>query len=52
MKNDKALVVINKNEILEILKFYKFTYDENQVNKTVRESGPHEGYAEYIFYKN
>ena len=39
-------------EILKILKFYKFTYNEKQVNKTIRESGPHEGYAEYIFYKN
>ena len=40
------------NEILGILKFYKFTYSEKQVNKTIRESGPHEGYAEYIFYKD
>ena len=39
-------------EILKILKFYKFTFNEKQVNKTIRESGPHEGYAEYIFYKS
>ena len=39
-------------EILSILKFYKFTYSESQISRTIRESGPHEGYAEYIFYKN
>tara|TARA_X000000368_G_C22967210_1_gene683736 strand:- start:103 stop:906 length:804 start_codon:yes stop_codon:yes gene_type:complete len=38
-------------EILKIFNFYKFTYDSEQVNKTLRKDGPHEGYAEYIFFR-
>ena len=39
-------------EILNIFNFYKFTYDSEQVNKTLRKDGPHEGYAEYIFFRD
>ena len=30
----------------------KFTYDTKLVDKTLRKDGPHEGYAEYIFFRD
>ncbi len=50
------LVEINANreedkKIIKIMKNFKFQYDVSQVNDSMRKSGPHKGYAEYLFYR-
>lgn len=52
-----VLIEINENReqdttIINTLKKIGFSYDKDQVNKARRESGPHKGYAEYLFIKN
>ena len=51
-----VLIEINENrvqdkKIIEIMKKFKFKYDLNQVQNSKRKTGPHKGYAEYLFYK-
>ena len=38
--------------IINTLKKIGFNFDNDQVNQARRKSGPHKGYAEYLFYKN
>ena len=50
------LIEINSNrkedkKIIDKLKYYRFLYDEKQINDAMRLEGPHAGYAEYIFYR-
>jgi len=51
-----VLIEINENrledkKIIETMKNFKFKYDLNQVENAKRKTGPHQGYAEYLFYK-
>ena len=51
-----VLIEINENriedkKIIKIMKEFKFKYDLNQVEDSKRKSGPHKGYAEYLFYR-
>ena len=51
-----VLIEINENreedkKIIKTMKSLKFQYDVTQVNEARRKSGPHEGYAEYLFYR-
>ena len=51
-----VLIEINENreedkEIIETMTKFKFKYDLNQIDNARRKSGPHKGYAEYLFYK-
>ena len=51
------LIEINSNReedlrIIKKLQSYGFSYDKSQVDLAIRKSGPHQGYAEYLFYKN
>ena len=51
-----VLIEINENreedkQIIKTMKSLKFQYDYSQVNEARRKSGPHEGYAEYLFYR-
>ena len=51
-----VLIEINENriedkKIIKIMKEFKFKYDLNQVEGSKRKSGPHKGYAEYLFYR-
>ena len=51
-----VLIEINENrdedkQIIKTMKSLKFQYDYSQVNDARRKSGPHEGYAEYLFYR-
>ena len=51
-----VLIEINENreedkKIIKTMKSLKFQYDTSQVNEARRKSGPHEGYAEYLFYR-
>ena len=51
-----VLIEINENriqdqKIIETMKNYDFKFDIDQVEKAKRKSGPHKGYAEYLFYK-
>ena len=51
------LIEINSNReedlrIIKKLQSYGFSYDKSQVDLANRKSGPHQGYAEYLFYKN
>ncbi len=60
LKNKKLkslLIEINQNreedrEIINILNKLNFKYDQSQVNQATRPSGPHKGYAEYLFTRN
>ena len=51
-----VLIEINQNriedkKIINTMKDFKFNFDKDQVNESTRKTGPHEGYAEYLFYK-
>ena len=51
-----VLVEINPNrdqdqQIIKTLESFDFFYDQKQVDDAKRKSGPHIGYAEYLFYK-
>ena len=51
-----VLIEINENRIedkniIKTMKEFKFKYDLNQVENSKRKSGPHKGYAEYLFYR-
>ncbi len=51
-----VLIEINENRIedkniIKIMKEFKFKYDLKQVEDSKRKSGPHKGYAEYLFYR-
>tara|TARA_Y100001970_G_scaffold279301_1_gene386375 strand:- start:1880 stop:2674 length:795 start_codon:yes stop_codon:yes gene_type:complete len=53
---ESVLIEINENReqdtsIIKTLNKIGFSYDKDQVNKARRESGPHKGYAEYLFVK-
>lgn len=53
---ESVLIEINENRkqdlyIINSLKKIGFNYDQSQVDKARRSSGPHKGYAEYLFYK-
>ena len=53
---ESVLIEINENReedifIINSLKKIGFSYDKNQVEDAKRKSGPHKGYAEYLFYK-
>ena len=53
---ESVLIEINENReqdtvIINTLNKLGFSYDKDQVNKARRESGPHKGYAEYLFIK-
>ena len=55
-KLQSVLIEINENriedrKIIDTLKKNKFQYDKNQVKNSIRKSGTHEGYSEYLFYK-
>ena len=41
---------VDRKIIKKLIKF-GFTYDDQQVESARRKSGPHEGYAEYLFYR-
>ena len=54
---ESILIEINENRqqdisIINTLKKFGFHFDKDQVSKARRKSGPHKGYAEYLFYKN
>ena len=59
LKNDKLesiLIEINTKRkedltIIDKLKKYNFTFNKIQVDSSMRKSGSHVGYAEYLFYK-
>jgi len=59
LKNDdlKSILIeinINRDEdkdIINILKKNNFTYSQDQVNESERKTGPHKGYAEYLFIR-
>jgi len=59
LKNPKlksVLIEINSErdedqEIIKILNKNKFIFDQKQVESALRKSGPHAGYAEYLFYR-
>ena len=56
-KLESILIEINENRdqdisIINTLKKIGFNFDNDQVNQARRKSGPHKGYAEYLFYKN
>ena len=53
---ESVLIEINENReqdifIINTLKKLGFSYDKNQVEDAKRKSGPHKGYAEYLFFK-
>jgi len=53
---ESVLIEINENReedifIINSLKKIGFNFDKNQVESAKRKSGPHKGYAEYLFYK-
>ena len=53
---ESVLIEINENReedifIINSLKKIGFSYNKNQVEDAKRKSGPHKGYAEYLFYK-
>jgi len=53
---ESVLIEINENReqdfsIIKSLRKIGFKYDQKQVDDARRKSGPHEGYAEYLFYK-
>lgn len=56
-KNLKSILIeINPNRkedlnIIKILNKFDFEYDKSQVELSTRKSGPHKGYAEYLFYR-
>ena len=45
------LMKIASEKISKKLKKIGFNYDQEQVEKAKRKSGPHKGYAEYLFFK-
>ena len=50
------LIEINSNRkedlnIIKTLSKFDFKYDKSQVDLATRKSGPHKGYAEYLFYR-
>jgi len=56
-KLESILIEINENRdqdisIINNLKKIGFNFDNDQVDQARRKSGPHKGYAEYLFYKN
>jgi len=56
-KNLKSILIeINSNRkedlnIIKTLSKFDFKYDKSQVDLATRKSGPHKGYAEYLFYR-
>ena len=53
---ESVLIEINENReqdtsIINTMKKIGFSFDKDQVNEARRKSGPHKGYAEYLFIK-
>ena len=51
-----VLIEINENrdedrQIIKIMQKLRFKFNQGQVNDSMRKSGTHKGYAEYLFYK-
>ena len=55
-KLKSVLIEINPHReedksILKIMDDFNFSYSDKQVDAATRKSGPHKGYAEYLFYR-
>ena len=55
-KVKSVLIEINDNrdedkQIIKIMQKLGFKFNQDQVNDSMRKSGAHKGYAEYLFYK-
>ena len=55
-KLKSVLIEINPHReedksILKTMANFNFSYSDKQVDKAKRKSGPHQGYAEYLFYR-
>ena len=55
-KLKSVLIEINPHReedksILKTMADFNFSYSDKQVDSSTRKSGPHKGYAEYLFYK-
>ena len=55
-KLKSVLIEINPHReedksILKTMANFNFSYSDKQVDRAKRKSGPHKGYAEYLFYR-